>query len=162
MDAETETSVDAARQEAFGDRMLQVVNDALQGMLLSVGHRTGLFDQLAELLPATSQQIAEAAGLDERYVREWLGGMTVARIVDYYPTDATYRLPPEHASFLTRAAGPDNFAFFMQYLALIGKSRTRSSRPSARAAESPTAPTPSSNAYRRKRPPASLTPPFST
>lgn len=101
--------------------MLEVLNDAMLGMLLSVGHRTGLFDQLAQLPPSTSQQVADAAGLDERYVREWLGGMTVARIVDYDPTDATCRLPPEHASFLTRAAGPDNLAFFIQYLALIGQ-----------------------------------------
>ncbi|MDP8970192.1 MAG: methyltransferase domain-containing protein [Actinomycetota bacterium] len=121
MNTTTSTSIDVGRQEAFGERMLEVLNDAMLGMLLSVGHRTGLFDRLAQLPPSTSQQVADAAGLDERYVREWLGGMTVARIVEYDPTAATFRLPPEHASFLTRAAGPDNLAFFMQYLALIGQ-----------------------------------------
>ena len=30
---------------------------------------------LAGLPPATSAQIADAAGLNERYVREWLGGV---------------------------------------------------------------------------------------
>jgi hypothetical protein len=30
---------------------------------------------------ATSERIAEVTGLQERYVREWLRGMVVARIV---------------------------------------------------------------------------------
>ena len=38
---------------------------------------------MAELPPATSTQIADAAGLNERYVREWLGGVVAGRIVDY-------------------------------------------------------------------------------
>jgi hypothetical protein len=32
---------------------------------------------MAELPPSTSEEIARAAALDERYVREWLGGMVV-------------------------------------------------------------------------------------
>ena len=34
--------------------------------------------------------------------------------------EATYVLPPEHAALLTRAAGPDNFATFAQYIPLLG------------------------------------------
>ena len=41
--------------------------------MTSIGHQTGLFDTMAGLPPSTSEQIAEAAGLHERYVREWLG-----------------------------------------------------------------------------------------
>jgi SAM-dependent methyltransferase len=79
-----------------------------QTLLISIGHQTGLFDTLATLPPSTSQQIAESAGLHERYVREWLGGMVVGRIVDYSPADKTYALPQAHAALLTRAAGPKN------------------------------------------------------
>ena len=42
-------------------------------------------------------------------------------MVEYDPGARTYTLPPEHAALLTRAAGPDNMAFFAQYLALIGE-----------------------------------------
>lgn len=111
---------DPARQEEFTVRMLQVLNDACLGHLCSVGHRAGLFDVMSGLPSATSAQIAEAAGLDERYVREWLGGMTVGGVVEYAPADGCYRLPPEHAAVLSRAAGPDNMAAFMQYLAMMG------------------------------------------
>ncbi|GGX06819.1 class I SAM-dependent methyltransferase [Streptomyces chryseus] len=116
----TEQTLDPVRQEQFAERMLHLLNDSCLGYLCSLGHRTGLFDVMAGLPPSTSAQIAEATRLDERYVREWLGGMTVGGFVEYDPAHATYRLPPEHAASLVRAAGPDNLASFMQDLALLG------------------------------------------
>jgi len=86
-----------------------------------VGHRTGLFDTMAGMPAATGDEVARAAGLNERYVREWLGAMVCGRIVEYDPTDRTYRLPPEHAAMLTRAAGPHNFARFTQMVGLMGQ-----------------------------------------
>ena len=59
--------------EEFAARIAASIDSASQAILLSVGHQTRLFDTLAELPPATSGQIADAAGLNERYVREWLG-----------------------------------------------------------------------------------------
>ena len=59
------------------------IDGASLALLMSVGHQTGLLDTMAGLAPSTSAQIAEAAGLNERYVREWLGGMTTGRIVEY-------------------------------------------------------------------------------
>jgi 2-polyprenyl-3-methyl-5-hydroxy-6-metoxy-1,4-benzoquinol methylase len=88
-------------------------------MLISIGHQTGLYETMAALPPATSEQIANAAGLEERYVREWLGGMTVGRIVEYNPAAGTYHLPPEHAASLTPAAGLNNLASFTQYISLM-------------------------------------------
>jgi ubiquinone/menaquinone biosynthesis C-methylase UbiE len=88
--------------------------------MTSIGHQTGLFDRMSELAPSTSQQIADAAGLNERYVREWLGAMTVGRIVEYDPAARTYRLPREHAASLTRAAGPGNLASFAQFFPEMG------------------------------------------
>jgi 2-polyprenyl-3-methyl-5-hydroxy-6-metoxy-1,4-benzoquinol methylase len=88
--------------------------------MTSIGHRTGLFDTLAKLPPSTSQQIADAAGLNERYVREWLGSMVTGRFVEYEPIAGVYSLPPEHAAFLTRAATPNNIAVSAQFLPLLG------------------------------------------
>jgi SAM-dependent methyltransferase len=111
---------DEARAEAFAGKMLDTLNYSALALFSSVGHQTGLFDVMATLPPSTSEQIAEAAGLNERYVREWLGGVTLAKVVEYDATGKTYRLPAEHAAFLTREAGPNNFAFFMQYVPLVG------------------------------------------
>src|SRR6202008_3719771 len=60
--------------EQFAERIVGAVDSASLAILLSIGHQTELFDTMAELPPSTSAQIADAAGLNERYVREWLGG----------------------------------------------------------------------------------------
>ncbi|WP_349239513.1 class I SAM-dependent methyltransferase [Nocardia sp. CC201C] len=108
----------AARAEAFGNRMLELINDGFLTLMVSIGHQTGLFDTMSDLPPATSADIARAANLNERYVREWLSALTVGKIVDYDPGSRTFALPPEHAAALTRAAGPENVAAFTQYIPL--------------------------------------------
>jgi SAM-dependent methyltransferase len=111
--------LDATRLEMFGAKMLDILNAGMAANMISIGHRVGLFDAMAGLPDAaTSQEVADAAGLNERYVREWLGAMTTAGIVDYEPGRGAYRLPPEHAAMTTRAAGPNNFATFAQLVPL--------------------------------------------
>ena len=110
----------AVSGEAFAERLLEIANHAGTAFMTSIGHRTGLFDSMAGQPAATSEEIAEAAGLEERYVREWLAAMTVSGIVLYDPVRNTYRLPDEHAAFLTRDATPDNIAVLMQYFAVLG------------------------------------------
>jgi 2-polyprenyl-3-methyl-5-hydroxy-6-metoxy-1,4-benzoquinol methylase len=113
-------SFDQQKAEAFADKLLGMLNHGGLAILTSIGHRTGLFDAMQNLPPSTSQAIADAAGLNERYVREWLGGMVVSRVVDYKPEGGLYSLPPEHAAFLTRKAEPDNIAVFAQYIGTMG------------------------------------------
>ena len=115
-----EQTIDEAKAEAFADKMVGVLNGASLALMTSVGHRTGLFDTLAEMDHATSSQIAEASGLNERYVREWLGAMVTGGVVLHDPQASTHYLPPEHALSLTRAAGPGNLATAMQFLPLMG------------------------------------------
>jgi hypothetical protein len=67
--------LDETKATAFAERLLGDLQGAAVTLMVSVGHRMGLFDAMAELVPSTSQQIADAAGLNERYVREWLGAM---------------------------------------------------------------------------------------
>jgi 2-polyprenyl-3-methyl-5-hydroxy-6-metoxy-1,4-benzoquinol methylase len=112
--------IEPARAQAFLGRMVGILNDAGLALMCSIGHQTGLFDTMASLPPSTSEQIAAAASLNERYVREWLGAMVTGRIVNYDPKDATYVLPPEHAVALTRAAGPTNLAGVAQFIPLVG------------------------------------------
>lgn len=111
----------AETTEDFAGRMVGAVDAASTAILASIGHQTGLFDAMAGLPPATCMQIADAAGLDERYVREWLGGMVVGRVIDYDAESATYSLPAHRAAVLTRAAGPDNLARVAQFIPLLGE-----------------------------------------
>ena len=114
-------AVDVARAEKFGEHMLEVMNHAALALMTSLGHRTGLFDTMAVLPPATSAGIAEAAGLSERYVREWLGAMVTGGVVEYDEESAAYYLPPEHAMSLTREAVPNNVAAIAQYFPMLGR-----------------------------------------
>jgi SAM-dependent methyltransferase len=107
--------------EQFAERMVSAIDNACLAMLVSIGHQTGLFDTMAKLPPATSAQIADAAGLNERYVREWLGGVAAGRIVEYDPASAAYVLPPSYAPVLTRAAGPDNLARVAYFIPMMGE-----------------------------------------
>ena len=105
--------------EEFAERMLRTMNEAALALMVSVGHRTGLFDAMAGMPAATSAEIASTAGLDERYVREWLAVMTTGRIVEHDGEAGTYSLPAAHAAWLTRAAGMQNLATGMQYIGLM-------------------------------------------
>lgn len=107
--------------EAFADRMVGMINDSAAVLMTSVGHRTGLFDVMAQMTDATSQQIADAAGLNERYVREWLGAMVTAQIVRFNEREETYRLPLEHAACLTRESAPENIAVTAQWLPVLSQ-----------------------------------------
>jgi 2-polyprenyl-3-methyl-5-hydroxy-6-metoxy-1,4-benzoquinol methylase len=111
---------DAAKGEAFANRFLSVLNHGSLCMMVSVGHRTGLFDAMRDLPPSTSVEIAAKAGLNERYVREWLGAMVTGGIVEVDPNTNRFLLPREHAAYLSRAAGADNMAVFAQYIGLMG------------------------------------------
>jgi hypothetical protein len=75
--------------EVFSERIAEILDAGAIAVMLSIGHRTGLFDLMAGLPPSTSERIAEEAGLAERYVREWLAVMTTGRIVHYDPARRT-------------------------------------------------------------------------
>ena len=111
----------AETTEDFAQRIVGAIDAARIALLVSIGHQTKLFDILASLPPATSAQVADAAGLDERYVREWLGGVAAGRVVDYDPQTQTYSLPAHRAAVLTRAAGPDNLARVAQFIPLLSE-----------------------------------------
>jgi 2-polyprenyl-3-methyl-5-hydroxy-6-metoxy-1,4-benzoquinol methylase len=116
----THSDLDTTKAQAFAGRLLGALNDGALCLMASIGHRTGLFDTMSKMPRATSDEIATRAGLNERYVREWLGAMVTSEVVEVDPSTQRYRLPPEHAAFLTRAAAADNMALFAQYVGLLG------------------------------------------
>ena len=115
-----QTRFDSTKAEAFSGELLNALNYGALCLMVSVGHRTGIFDVMRGLPPSTSGEIATKAGLNERYVREWLGAMATAGVVHLEPSSTRYVLPPEHAAFLTRVAAADNIAVFTQYIAVLG------------------------------------------
>ena len=111
---------DEARAEGFAGNLLQTLNGGAITLMISIGHRTGLFDEMAKLPSSTSSEIAVASDLNERYVREWLGSMVTGAIIEYDAETGRYDLPAEHAAFLTRPAVQDNMASIAQFIPLLG------------------------------------------
>lgn len=114
-------SYDTAKADRFAGFLLDTLNKSALAFMISIGHRSGLFDTMSLMSHSTSAQIANKAGLHERYVREWLGAMVTGGIVEYSADNKTYNLPDEHADFLTRKAEADNMSVFMQYNAVMGE-----------------------------------------
>ncbi len=93
-------TIDQAKTEAFTAQLLSIYTGSMLNYMIDIGHRTGLFAAAARGR-ATSDELANRAGLHERYVREWLGAMVTGGIVDYEPSTGTFLLPPN-----TRRASP--------------------------------------------------------
>lgn len=109
-----------SKAEEFASKMFQFLNSGMLSLMISIGYKTGLFDIIAQLKPSTSREISQAANLNERYIREWLGAMVTGNIIEYDPLTEKYFLPKEHSAFLTRKSGIDNLAVLAQYVSLMG------------------------------------------
>ena len=96
----TTTSTEEQAAEEFAGRLFELFTGGMLTYMIEIGRRTGLFDAAAAG-PATSAGLAERAGLDERYVREWLGAMVSGGIFEFDAATDTYWLPGEHAGALS-------------------------------------------------------------
>ncbi len=111
--------VDKDAVKAFRKRMIQVREDAALGLLLGIGDELGLLDAMARTGPADSATLAEAAGVDERYLREWLDGIVAGGVAEYDVATGRYTLPPAHAASLTNTEGPVNLARGLKMLTML-------------------------------------------
>lgn len=112
-------------EEAFAGELLDTINKASAALMISVGYRAGLFDAMHDGVARTSEELAALADCDERYVREWLGAMTTARIVKLDRATRTYRLPSAHAALLGDSAEQGNMASMFQFIAVLGDVESR-------------------------------------
>jgi SAM-dependent methyltransferase len=114
----TPASIDAAEAEQFTGHIVSILSGSMLSYMIDLGDRTGLFAAAASG-PATSTELAGRAGMQERYVREWLGAMVTGGIFDFDATTETYALPREHALVLTD--GPANLAPMARLNTHLGK-----------------------------------------
>lgn len=115
-----ESNLNPEALDAFGERYVELLNAGALMMMMSIGYRTGLFEAMRDGDPFTSHELADRAGLNERYVREWLGVMTTGRIVECDPDGSRFFLPGAHAALLTDLKGADNLGHLTQYITMIG------------------------------------------
>lgn len=112
----TGANFDQAKMEAFVHKTLGDTSAMTVTILAALGDRLGLFKALGAHGPATSAELAKQASVNERYAREWLGGMTSAGYLEYDPATRRFTLPPEHAPVLVQENGPVFFGGVHQML----------------------------------------------
>ena len=100
---------EADRAAAFTARVVGDTAATATVALAALGDRLGLFASLATDGPATSGELAARTGTEERYVREWAGGLVAAGYLERDAVDRRIALPPAHLPTLAQEAGP---AFF--------------------------------------------------
>ncbi|MET9970531.1 SAM-dependent methyltransferase, partial [Streptomyces sp. NPDC006356] len=91
--------LDDTKVEAFMEKALGDISGTMTIGLCHLGDRLGLFKDLAANGPAGSQDLAARLDLNERYVREWLRGLTAAGYLAE-PEPGHFALPAEHAPAL--------------------------------------------------------------
>jgi 2-polyprenyl-3-methyl-5-hydroxy-6-metoxy-1,4-benzoquinol methylase len=117
------TTVD--RSEALVERLFGATIDALELYSVYLGAELGLYRALEQRGPATYAELAERAGIAERYAREWLEQQAVAGLLEAEDAEAEaakrrYRLPDQHARVLARPDDAAHVAPFAHMIAGIG------------------------------------------
>ncbi|HKP18052.1 MAG TPA: class I SAM-dependent methyltransferase [Gaiellaceae bacterium] len=97
---------DEAKLEAFMGKVVDDLSGTMTTFFCSIGDRLGLFRDLAENGPATSEELAARTAINERYAAEWLRGLAAAGYLERQADTGRYALPPEHAEALAREGGP--------------------------------------------------------
>ncbi|MDQ6834408.1 MAG: methyltransferase domain-containing protein [Chloroflexota bacterium] len=116
----TESSVDQERLEAFMGKVGGNISGWSSVILAYLGDRLGLFKDLSRHGPATSTELARRASVNERYTREWLGGMAAAGYLTYDAATMRFTLPPEQALVLADEGGPAFMGGYFQALKGLG------------------------------------------
>jgi SAM-dependent methyltransferase len=110
----TEHTIDEAKVEEFVERAIGDFSATMTFTLCHVGDKLGLFKQLAENGPATPAELAERAGINERYAAEWLRGLSAPGYLDYVAGTGRYAISPEHAMVLAVDGSPASFGGVFQ------------------------------------------------
>jgi SAM-dependent methyltransferase len=108
---DTVAADEAGRRDALAERLFTSLIQANELASVWLGLRLHLYQALADQGPATVAELAERAGIDARYTREWLEQQAVAGLLDVEDAAADaetrrYRLPQAHAEVLLDADHP--------------------------------------------------------
>lgn len=97
----TNSSLDENKLNALQAKVMQDVGGALGLLMAYLGDQAGVYRALEEKGPCTHEELAEATGIDRRYLREWLSANAAFGYVDYDEKADTFALSPEQAAIFS-------------------------------------------------------------
>ncbi len=100
------TNIDEGKLNAFIGQMLSDLGGASSIAMVRMGDALGLYKTIQAQGPMTSMELAKAAKVDERYLREWLSHQAASNYLSYDPATAKFALPPEQAMVFASEESP--------------------------------------------------------
>ena len=107
------------RRDALVSRLFDATLGAFDLFAVYLGDRLGLYRTLASCGPLTSDELAAAAGIAERYAREWLEQQAVTGILEV--ADDRFSLPAGHDEALIDEASLAFAAPFARFAAAVAR-----------------------------------------
>jgi SAM-dependent methyltransferase len=92
--------------EAFVGKVLEAATGMMTLRLCAIGDRLDLFTAIAEHGPLTSEELAQRMQLNERYLREWIYGISLAGFLDFDKQTRKVSMPEAHRAALVDVGGP--------------------------------------------------------
>ena len=89
--------VDDNKLHQFIGQMLGDLGGAASISMVRIGDALGLYRALHAKGGMTCGELAREAGVNERYLREWLSHQAASNYLSYEPESGTFSLPPEQA-----------------------------------------------------------------
>jgi len=99
-------SIDEGKLNAFIGQMLSDLGGASSVAMVRIGDTLGLYKAIHANGPMTSIELAKAAKVDERYLREWLSHQAASNYLSYDPITAKFAMPPEQAMVFANEESP--------------------------------------------------------
>src|SRR5215472_17172762 len=90
--------IDDAKLHQFMGQMLSDLGGAASVALVRIGDALGLYKTLHQRGPMTVADLAAAAKVNERYLREWLSQQAASNYLAYDSATQKFTLPPEQAA----------------------------------------------------------------
>jgi 2-polyprenyl-3-methyl-5-hydroxy-6-metoxy-1,4-benzoquinol methylase len=90
-------NVDEGRLNQLVGQMINDLGGAASVAMVRMGDALGLYKMLHQKGRMTCDELAEAASLHPRYLREWLAHQAASNYLSYNPTTQKFTLPPEQA-----------------------------------------------------------------
>lgn len=102
----TTAAIDEGKLNTFIGQMLSDLGGASSIAMVRLGDTLGLYQAIHANGPMTSAELAKAAKVDERYLREWLSHQAASNYLSYDPVTAKFAMPPEQAMVFANEESP--------------------------------------------------------
>jgi|SRR5271165_2889991 len=103
------TGISSVNPDALNQLLEQIINDlgaAVSGALIVLGDGLGIYAAMADIGPATSQELAEKTNLNERQLREWLSAQAASGYVTYDAEREVFFLTAEQVALFADPNSP--------------------------------------------------------